>query len=83
MTLNEFIKGLQEFLEENPESGELPVWYARDDEGNGYQQVYYSPLLRYLDNDDVYCGGTRSDSLIDADGIEECPSNATAVVLIN
>ena len=36
MKLSEYIRGLQQFLEEN---GDLPCYYAADDEGNSYQEV--------------------------------------------
>lgn len=43
MTLKEYIKGLQEFLKENPETGEMQVITSSDDEGNSFNPVYFSP----------------------------------------
>lgn len=47
MKVSEMIKNLQEFMKEN---GDLECWYARDDEGNGYQEVSYKPSLYYIDS---------------------------------
>lgn len=52
MKVSEMIKNLQEFIVEH---GDLECWYARDDEGNGHQRVYYDPSLYYVDSDgEVY-----------------------------
>lgn len=52
MKISEMIKNLQEFMAEH---GDLDCWYAIDDEGNGYQKVYYEPTLMYVDEyDDVF-----------------------------
>ena len=52
MKISEMIKNLQEFMVEN---GDLDCWYARDDEGNGYQRIYYDPSLYYVNEyNEVY-----------------------------
>ena len=52
MKISEMIKNLQEFMAEH---GDLECWYARDDEGNGYQRVYFNPSFKYVDLDgEVY-----------------------------
>ena len=43
MTLREYLNELQEFAETFPECLDMDVIYSRDDEGNGYQKVYYGP----------------------------------------
>lgn len=43
MTLKEYIEQLQKFAETNPETLDMDVIYSRDDEGNGFQQIHYSP----------------------------------------
>lgn len=48
MKISEMIKNLQEFIEEH---GDLDCYYAGDDEGNGYHEVYYSPTLMYVDDE--------------------------------
>lgn len=40
MKLSEYIKYLQELKKEH---GNVEVIYAADDEGNGYQKVFYKP----------------------------------------
>lgn len=45
MKLSEYIKKLQEFLDEN---GDMDAYYAADDEGNAYQGVGYAGSLYYL-----------------------------------
>ena len=52
MTLKEYIEGLQEFVKENPDALELEVITSIDDEGNGYNAVYYGPSKGHYDGDD-------------------------------
>lgn len=49
MKISEMIKNLEEF---KAEYGDLDCWYATDNEGNDYHEVYYSPSLCYVDSDD-------------------------------
>ena len=51
MKISQMIKNLQEFKKKH---GDLDCWYAVDDEGNDYHEVYWSPSLCYLGNDEVY-----------------------------
>lgn len=52
MKISKMIKNLEEFKAEH---GDLDCWYAKDDEGNGYQEIYYSPTLMYANKyDDVF-----------------------------
>ena len=48
MKISEMIKGLQEFMKDH---GDLECWYAVDDEGNGYQEVRYTPSKYYVSED--------------------------------
>lgn len=43
MTLREYIMMLNQFIKENPDSLDKPVVYCVDDEGNGYDEVKFSP----------------------------------------
>lgn len=59
MKLSEYIEGLKKFPEEN---GDMDAYYSRDDEGNGYQEVYWSGTKMYLEKEsdnphrpDLYC----------------------------
>lgn len=44
MKISEIIKNLQSFMSEH---GDLDCYYAEDDEGNCYHEVYYKPSLFY------------------------------------
>jgi protein involved in sex pheromone biosynthesis len=52
MTLTQYIKELQELVLKNPEHGDLEVVYSRDDEGNGFQRVHYSPGVGIFEDGD-------------------------------
>ena len=45
MKISEMINNLQEFMAEH---GDIDCYYAVDDEGNEYREVYYDPSLRYV-----------------------------------
>lgn len=42
-TLQQFADGVNAYLKAHPEHADLPVLTARDDEGNGFNQVYFDP----------------------------------------
>ncbi len=52
MKLKEFIKNLHELVAQNQEALEFEVVYSRDDEGNGYQEVWCKPELAQFDAED-------------------------------
>ncbi len=43
LTLREVAEGLNKYLAEHPDQAELPALTSRDDEGNGYNKIYFSP----------------------------------------
>ena len=45
MTLEEYVEGLNDFLEMNPEAKELSVVYASDPEGNDWHYTFSSPTM--------------------------------------
>jgi len=49
MKLKEYLEELNKIIEQNPEALEMEVIYAKDDEGNGYQKVNFSPSLGWAD----------------------------------
>ena len=52
MILSEYIKGLKEILESN---GDLEVVYSVDDEGNSFNEVFFSPSIgHYIFEDREY-----------------------------
>jgi len=49
MKLKDYIKQLQQVISANPKSADLDVIYAKDEEGNGFGHVYYSPTIGKYD----------------------------------
>ena len=43
MTLKEFIENLNKFVKENPETLKMQVITSKDDGGNGFNLVHYTP----------------------------------------
>ena len=75
MKVSEMIKNLQKFMKDN---GDLDCWYAVDDEGNGYQKVYYEPSLFYVgSNGEVYSNVKD----LDDDGLSV--EDVTRVCIVN
>lgn len=74
MKISEMIANLEEFKENY---GDLDCWYATDDEGNAYHEVYFDPSFRYVDDEgDMY---TEKD-------LEECEmdiEDVTPVCIVN
>jgi hypothetical protein len=68
MKFKAYVKNLNELLEQRPETAELDVITASDDEGNSYNQVYYSPSV-----------GIHSDSEFDVENVEEEQDSINAV----
>lgn len=52
MKFKEYIKQLKEFLQENPEAANLDVIYAKDAEGNGFDNVHYGPTIGNFEDGD-------------------------------
>ena len=57
MKLREYIENLREFVKENPEALDMDVITSKDDEGNGYNHIYYSPTKGHFDGDDFIPAG--------------------------
>lgn len=47
MKISQMIENLQSFMSEH---GDLNCYYAVDDEGNDYHEVYYEPSLFYVND---------------------------------
>lgn len=68
MKFKDYLKKLQKFAKENPDSLELPVIYSKDDEGNGFQLVNDQHVVMGMligDSDNYY-----SDFIYDTEDIE-------------
>ena len=75
MKLKKYIEGLQAILEKH---GNLECYYARDDEGNGYQQVGYDGSVLYAIDRLEH----RTDSLYDVEDMEEYPDDTFIPVCV-
>lgn len=52
MKLKEFAKNINELLKDRPETADFEVVSSRDDEGNGFNLVHYSPSVGNYDNEE-------------------------------
>jgi hypothetical protein len=52
MTLKEFIENLNNFAKENPETLEMKVLTSKDDEGNGFNLIHYTPSKGIFEDGD-------------------------------
>lgn len=43
LNLEQYVKKINQFLKDNPDKGKLPVVSAIDDEGNGFNFIYFDP----------------------------------------
>ena len=78
MKISEMIKNLQKFMEKY---GDLDCWYATDDEGNEYHEVYYDLSFRYVNEDgDMYSEEDIEEYLEDYELTKE---DVTPVCIVN
>ncbi len=52
MKLSEFAKNVNGLLKARPESADFDVVFAKDDEGNGFSLVHYSPSIGNYDKEE-------------------------------
>lgn len=52
MKLKEFLENIQRMVKEDPSLLELDVITSKDAEGNGYEEVYYSPSTGVYDSEE-------------------------------
>lgn len=52
MKLKQYLENLLNMVKENPLVLEYEVISSIDDEGNGYNTIYYSPTLGYYNEED-------------------------------
>ena len=74
MKLKEFLANLNEFVKENPEALELDVISSKDDEGNGYNEVIYTPSIGNFEDKDF-----TSKSSMEEEGYEDMEINAVCI----
>lgn len=94
MNLEEYINALQLLLTEHPELKKAPVYYASDDEGNAYRQVWSNGTIIYttpaelnnyeLENQYIDFQDFKSDCNLDSKDAEQFfDKNYIPVVIIN
>lgn len=76
MKLSEYITKLEGVLASCPEAKDYQVIYAKDDEGNGYGEIYFDPSVGYYDDDDR--DWMSKENLME-DGYEDLPVNSVCV----
>lgn len=74
MTLKEFIKNLNKFVEENPETLEMLVITSEDDEGNRFNLIHFEPTKGIYEDRDFISAEQYEDYERD-----ECDTNAVCV----
>jgi hypothetical protein len=52
MILKEFVEKLNKLMDERPETATFEVVTAIDDEGNGYNLVFYDPQVGHYDSNE-------------------------------
>jgi hypothetical protein len=52
MKLKEFIKRLNKLIKDHPEVNDYTVVTAKDEEGNGFNEVLYSPTIGTFNKED-------------------------------
>ena len=76
MKLKKYIEGLQKVLDEH---GDIECYYARDDEGNGYQEVGYNGTIFYVRHLQHYI-----DELYSEEDVEDYElENAVKICVVN
>lgn len=54
MTLNKWLDTIQKLIKENPEIGDYPLIYSKDDEGNEHHKVIFDPSLAQVKDINEY-----------------------------
>jgi len=52
MTFKEYAENINKLLKERPETADLIVVTSKDDEGNGFNMVHYTPSVGNYDEED-------------------------------
>ena len=76
-TIKDLLNHLNKITKEDPSLLELPLVYSRDDEGNGFNHVYYDPSLGYFDEErdgDFIC-----EDVFDEHGLNKSEINSICI----
>ena len=71
LTLKEYVEGLVEFLKDNPETADYIVVTSKDDEGNGYNTVWQTPVIGCYDPELEFHTKSYYDDMEDDDDDDE------------
>ena len=52
MKFKKYLKKLKKIAKKRPETLEMKVVYAKDDEGNGFQEIYWGPSIGNFDENE-------------------------------
>lgn len=74
MTLENYVKSLNELLKNNPQLKNAVVLYSIDDEGNGFSEVSYEPAKGLYEDDEFTYEGN-----FEEEGITESFINAVCI----
>ncbi len=82
LKFKEYVDNLNKLLADNPKYGDLDVVYSKDDEGNGFQHIYYGPTIGIHDGE--YQGDFKQyDTDPDVDPEDTCTKEEINAVCIN
>ena len=59
MTLEEFMRGLDDIVKENPKIKDFIVIAANDDESNVFNKIHYSPTVANFDGHNFDTGNNK------------------------
>lgn len=76
LTFKQYLDALNKFAKENPKMLSMLVITSRDEEGNGYNKVYYKPSPGFFDGDYAF---TPEDQFDELDEPENAKVNAICV----
>lgn len=75
MKLKEYLNNLNKLVKNNPELLDYTVVYSKDDEGNGFNEIYYDATIGKFDEDEFLELGYDMEEYI----IEEKDCNAICI----
>ncbi len=51
MKFKDYVENLNKLLKERPDTADMGVVTSKDDEGNGFNLVHYTPTIGHLDEE--------------------------------
>lgn len=81
MTFEQYIKALQGYLEDYPETGKLEVVCSGDDEGNDFRPIHYLPIHGNFDGDYTFIPHTEFAEVNDYEGSDLSEKDINAICI--